>query len=86
MLLTKLVFSDVFHSHKYFQKQGTNEIILVLVNLFHTHDVAKYPLCASPQVLVWHTKTQKAAMPSLNHVSHADADTNLIQLYHNLLR
>ncbi|XP_050738187.1 galactosylgalactosylxylosylprotein 3-beta-glucuronosyltransferase P-like isoform X2 [Eriocheir sinensis] len=38
------------------------------------------------QVLVWHTKTQPAATPSLEHVSHADADTNLIQLYHNLLR
>nr|XP_053641699.1 galactosylgalactosylxylosylprotein 3-beta-glucuronosyltransferase S-like [Cherax quadricarinatus] len=37
------------------------------------------------QVLVWHTKTQKASSPNMKHVTHTDFDTNLVELYHNLL-
>lgn len=39
-----------------------------------------------PQVLVWHTRTQKPATPTLEHVKHEYFDTNLVELYRNILR
>ncbi|XP_071524737.1 galactosylgalactosylxylosylprotein 3-beta-glucuronosyltransferase S-like [Panulirus ornatus] len=38
------------------------------------------------EVLVWHTKTYKPATPNLQHVEHAYLDTNLVELYRNVLR
>ncbi|XP_068209508.1 galactosylgalactosylxylosylprotein 3-beta-glucuronosyltransferase P-like [Palaemon carinicauda] len=38
------------------------------------------------QVLVWHTKTHKPGTPKMEHVTHADFDTNLVDLYRNILR
>lgn len=38
------------------------------------------------QVLVWHTKTRKPAVPNMEHITHADFDTNLVDLYQNMLR
>ncbi|CAL4063973.1 unnamed protein product [Meganyctiphanes norvegica] len=38
------------------------------------------------QVLVWHTKTRSPATPDLKHVEAQYVDTNLYQLYRNMLR
>ncbi|XP_066983261.1 galactosylgalactosylxylosylprotein 3-beta-glucuronosyltransferase S-like [Macrobrachium rosenbergii] len=38
------------------------------------------------QVLVWHTKTYKPGTPKMEHITHTDFDTNLVELYKNMLR
>ncbi|XP_042878392.1 galactosylgalactosylxylosylprotein 3-beta-glucuronosyltransferase P-like [Penaeus japonicus] len=38
------------------------------------------------EVMVWHTKTHKPATPNPEHISHADFDTNLPDLYRKILR